>query len=383
MNPEWTILVRDNTYTILGQLDDYQTFEMIHRWRDVGAWSLDINRDNIHAVTLTTPGSGIIVKCNDTVVFSGPVTVRKHEYANGRYRIKLSGVDDNCWLARRVVSPSPTESYPPYTVSEYDIRTGYGSTVMLAYANANLGSGAAVGRRKAYYQIGADPVAGATITGRGRWQNLLTFMQELAVSAGSNIGFRTLQSVDNLGLPVTEFQVYVGQDLSGTVKFSPELGNLAEFSYYSEWPEANYVYVGGQGEGIARNIVERSDPTMIATWERAEGEFIDRRDSDDDTELQQSGDEELERATEKGVMSITPIDIPQQTFMTHYQLGDKVTVEWEEGSVVDIIREIKISLTPDGQSITPSVGNVPPGQVWGWLRTFRRLRSDVINLKRR
>jgi hypothetical protein len=378
------VYARDPEYNIQGQLDDYQSLELVHRWRDVGAFSLDLHRDNRHAVDLTTPGWGIVVRCRDVTVFSGPVTVRKHDYDGKSYRLKLSGMDDNVWLKRRLVSPSPTESFPPYTVSAYDVSAGYASTVLLHFANVNLGQGAAVGRRKANFQVGADSFVGNLVTGRGRWQFLLPFMQELATAGGPDIGFRTLQAVDLDGLPVIEFQVYKSTDRTATVKFSPDLGNLAAFSYQSEAPDANYIFVGGQNEGTARTIVERSDPDAIATWERIEGEFVDRRDTASADELGQAGDEALDQGQEKGVMSITPIDTPQQSYGLHYALGDKVSIEWEEGSIQDTVREVKINLSPNGpQTILPSVGNVPPGDIGGFFRTFRRLRGDLVNLKRR
>lgn len=384
MNPEWTVYVRDERLNIQGQVDDYQALEFIHRWRDVGAFTLDINRDSRHAVDLTTPGWGIVVRCGLDTVFSGPVLGRKHKYDGKRYGIQLTGVDDNIWLRRRLVSPAPSSSGPTYSGSDYDVMTSHASAVLLHYVDVNLGQASVSARRKAFLQVDGDPGVGAQVTGRGRWQYLLPLLQELAVAGGSDIGFRVVQSIDVVALPILKFQVYRAVDRTESVKFSSDLGNLAAFEYMSESPEANYVYVGGQGEGTARTIVERQDPDSIATWERIEGEFIDRRDTASAGELAQAGDDALVQGQEKTSMSITPIDTPQQTYGTDYNLGDIVAIEWEEGSIQDAIREVKINLTPQGpQTVTPSVGNVSPSDIRGFFRAFRRLRTDIINLKRR
>ncbi|WP_281275503.1 Gp37-like protein [Saccharothrix australiensis] len=74
-------------------------------------------------------------------------------------------------------------------------------------------------------QIAADPVAGTTVTGRGRWQQLLPFLQDLAI-AGGDIGFRVRQ--DGAALV---FEVFRPRDLSSRIKLSTELGTLARYEY--------------------------------------------------------------------------------------------------------------------------------------------------------
>jgi hypothetical protein len=384
MDPEWAVYVRDPSFFRQGQLDDYQGLELIHRWRDVGAFTLEIHRDNRHASNLVTPGWGIIVQCGNQVIFNGPVTGRKHNYDGKRHKITLTGVDDNIWLRRRLVSPCPAEMFPPYTTSDYDVSTGPASAVLIHYVDVNLGPGAVTSRIKPHFEVASDPGVGATVTGRGRWQFLLSLLQELATAGGTDVGFRVVQSTDSGDLPILRFEVYRSIDRTETVKFSADLGNLAAFDYESQAPDANYIFVGGMGEGTARTIVERLSSESVAEWERIEGEFVDRRDTSDATELAQAGDDQLSQATEKTSMSITPIDTPQQRYARDYNLGDKVRIEWEEGTIQDAIREVKISLTPTGpQKIEPSVGTVSSSDIKSFFRTFRRLRADVANLKRR
>lgn len=383
MDPEWTVFVRDGSLQIQGQLDDYQSLELVQRRNGIGAFTLTIHRSNRHAANLTSPQWGIVVRCDDQIIFSGVVTGRKHVFDGRAERIQLTGVDDNRWLMSRLVSPQPSTSAPPYSVTDYDVRTGAASTVLLGFVDANLGATAVGARKKSYLVTASDPGIGATVTGRGRWQKLLPLLQEVASAGGDDICFRVVQG-ESAGAPALVFEVFRAADKSEQVKFSTELGNLAAYEYESVAPDANYVFVGGQGEGTAREIRERSDTSAVATWERLEGDFVDRRDTSDDTELDQAGDEALTGAQEKTSMSITPIDTPTLRYGRDYGLGDKVSLEWEDGTVVDVIQEVKINLTAQGpQKIQPSIGNVSGTDISRFFRTFAEMRADIVNLQRR
>jgi hypothetical protein len=205
-----------------------------------------------------------------------------------------------------------------------------------------------------------------------RWRVLLTLLRELALSGG--VGFRVRQVGTGL-----QFQTYGPVDRTGTAKFSLELGNLAAYQYSVTAPEATYVFVGGGGEGTARTIRERSADDF-SDWGRFEGEFVDRRDTTDTAELDQTG---LETLTDKGAqtsLSITPIDTPHLSFGDHYDLGDRVTVHLDV-PIQDLVRQVTISLTADGTKITPGVGTATDAS--RQLREIRNLRNRIINLERR
>jgi len=390
MSSDFVIRVRDNYHQDVAEVDDFREFTFVSRFNDVGAWELKIDRRSRLAKELTTPGYGIRVlnhKLPTPQVFSGPIRFREHSVDNQDRIITISGPSDEIWLQRRLASPAPTEQIPPYTTQAYDTIDDVASRVLNHYVDVNIGPAAVEPRRHPYWQNSLNVSVGNSVKGRARWNRLLPMLQGLAING--EVGFRVTQVNGKL-----QFQVYQPQDRTATVKFSEGLGNLAGFKYSTEAPEANHIYVGGQGEGTARTIVEASNNTEQATWGgRFEGEFVDRRDTGDQGELTQAGVEALTEGQEKASLTISPIDTDVQRFGQHYFLGDLVTCQieggpatpgYESGEIRDVIREVKISLTPDGQArVEPSIGNAPRTEVFRLMRTFRRLTNRVSNLERR
>jgi hypothetical protein len=281
------------------------------------------------------------------------------------------------------------ESFPPYGIQAEDVRTGVCSTILRAYVNANLGAGAIPVRKKANVVLGTDPLTGSTVTGRARWQILLTLLQELAIAGGTDLGFRLVQVGANL-----EFQTFRATDRTATVTFSKALGNLGEFKYSSTAPTANYALVGGAGTGTGRTFYEKADQDAIITWERMEGELVDQASAATTVELDQAATNFLNDHTEQASLSLTPIEIPQCQFGLHYFLGDKVTVQvegpaalpgTESGQIQDLIREVQIELTPQGpQKVTPVVGTGATRQdTFRLFRVFRQLARRMNNTERR
>ncbi len=281
----------------------------------------------------------------------------------------MSGVDDNTVLANRVVHPQPTKAAPPYDSVEYDVRSGIASSVLMQYVNVNAGPGALAPRREPGLVLGIDPLVGAQVTGRGRWQQLLTLEQDLAVAGG--VGWRVQQT----GGDRLEFQVWAPQDRSDEILLSQELGNVAELSYERAAPELTYVYVGGSGEGTARVI--REGQANPQGWDRAE-RFVDRRDTAAADELNQEIRATLVEGAEQTTLSVTPVDAGKHQYLRDYGLGDTVTVVPSPGErVTSVIREVRTRLGPDSQTVIPTISATSNGV----LRIFDRLRQMSVRLR--
>jgi hypothetical protein len=266
-----------------------------------------------------------------------------------------------------------------YAYSQYDTRTGTGSTILRQYVDKNAGPGARSDRVNPLITLAADPAVGSSVTGNARFDPLMTpdgsgLLQTLARQAG-DLGFNLVQSGTSL-----VFSVYQPSDKSATQKFSEALGNLADFSYAIDGPTANMVYVGGGGDGTARVIRETSDATSISTYRRIE-QFLDRRDSSDTAVLDAAASDMVTTSKISTNLSITPVDTPSRTYATDYGLGDKVTVVIDAGTITDVVREVGLNLsTPDNDVITPSIGNPASGQV---VDLADRLRDQVRDVQAR
>lgn len=321
---DWKVEVRDRELRKVGELDTYQKLEMKLRYNDISTWTLSMDRRDRLAPALCQPGAGIIVRRNGIIMLTGYVLEDAHDLSSDRAVLTLSGADDTIWLAGRNAHPQPTSTAPPYSTQAQDTRTGVCSTIMRQFVGFNAGTLAVAARQVPTLTNGADPVAGASVTGSARWQTLLALIQELGTSseaAGAPVGFYIRQS----GGAALAFFTYAPTDLSASIRFSLEHGNLAQFSYRHSRPGSTYAVVGGTGEGVARTFFERPNSAAYAEWGRFET-LVDGRNAITATELGQAADKELADNGEKLSMSLTPTDREGQQFGIDYNLGSKVTV---------------------------------------------------------
>lgn len=373
--PEWTLYVRNSDRTRVAEVDDFQQFEMRLRFNRVGSWVLDVNADLDVAAEFTF-GRGIVAVRDGTTVMSGPITRLERKRDGDVNRLIVSGADDNVWLARGLAYPEA----PALTTATdaYDVRTGVASTVMREYVDSNVGPSADSSRKVAGLTLASDPTVGTSVTGRGRFHQLDELLRKLAVDGG-DLGFNVLQSGTDL-----EFDVYEPQDRSSSAIFSLELGNLRGFTYSQDAPEANFLVVGGGGEGVLRTFVTGGDSGSISTHGRVE-QFVDQRNSTDVTELRQERDGQLVEKASRSALSIDPVDTDALAYLTGYSLGDKVTVVVDGVPIVDVIREVHIVLDSDGETLEPVVGT--PGESdprsARLFEMFASVRRRVGNLERR
>jgi hypothetical protein len=366
------VYFRKADLTIDGEVDDFTKLEAVIRFSAAGSWILDVPAS--FAAELG-PGAGIVVRRGPTTLFSGPVTEPARRWNKDTDSLSVAGVTDECHPDDRLALPSD----PPYAADDYDVRTGPAETVIKGYVAANqVGPTTGAGRPTGLV-VAADLGRGGTVTGRARFDNLGDLIRSLAV-AGGDLGWRIVQQGTDL-----VFDVYEPVDHSATAKFSPVLGNLQSFEYKPTVSKANYAIVGGGGQGTARVFVEGGDAGQIARWGRRIETFRDRRDTTAVGELGQTRDEELANNAEKLALTIAPIDTAAIQFLRDYNLGDKITVEIDGTPIVDVVREVKLTIDASGEKITPTAGT-PEAAGKGWLGVFGQVRTltrKVSQLERR
>ncbi len=406
---DYRLYIRDSSLRRIAEVGDYQKLDLVLRFNEVGSWALDMPGDSDPAQLLTW-GGGLIVTRDGAPFYSGPVEKLNRRWNAKENTLVASGPDDLVYMKRRLALPVP--GGPPYTSQAHDVRTGPAETVIKAYIEANVGTGATADRQVTGLTVAADTALGTSVTGRARFHNLLKFCQELAL-AGNDIGFRVVQVGTAL-----EFQAYQPSDKTRVAIFSPGLGNLLAYEYTAEAAEANYVYCAGGGEGTARTIAEDGDDDSIERYGRVEM-FRDRRDTTETAELAQTIDEELARNKQRVKLTLTPIDTPSLAFVGDYALGDLVTVilteevevalalayfiqggafpaGWDDeagqsvvrrvSTIQDVVREVRLTITPkDADVLRPTLGT-PESQyanLLGLFDTVRKLNGRVSNLERR
>lgn len=373
-----TVYVRDGaTLAPVGQLDHFTRLSMVERWCGVGRWVLDapLSAPGV-SLFLETADAGIIVQDDTTkrIVFSGPVgrgpdgaptivrTVAEETGTLGS-NIQILGSCDNQWLADRLAHPQPLTASPPYSSQEHDVIVGPATSVLLQLIDRNAGPAAVVGRQVAGLTLAADPAQGGAVIARARWQNLLTYLAELAVAGGA--GFEVRQQ--NRVLTAT---ARVPRDLSADVAFSLEFGNLAGFSYSVAPSTASAIYAGGQGEGTLREI-----STIAGSGRRVE-QFVDRRDLADSDELGTAATVALAEGVGKTSLRIEPIDTDSARYGRHYRLGDVVAAVVDGVRIVDTIQTVETRVEAGNTTRTITIGRED-------LRGNPALYSGLATLSRR
>lgn len=343
------IIIRNASDSPVGELDVFTKFTGKAEFNKPGAFTITTDLSNPKKDLLLTPGAGISLVRNGSVIFSGPIWRIAKSWKEGQSKEELvvSGITDTGLLATRVVIPQPATTAPPYNVDSHHVETGAGSTVIWTYINEHLGPGARSGRAFGGVTMASDPATGTIITGKGRYDNLLEFVQELAIRAG-NYGVEIVDKV------VT---VYAPSDKTSTIVLSRDLGNLLSYKFSFRFPEANYIFLAGQGELTAREIVERQDSTSRSSFGTYEF-FKDQRNESTTANIQSIGDALLEELATQYSITVEPTEESGIKFQDDYKLGDKIQARIDGETFEHLIREVNIDITRERTSIKPVLGTV-------------------------
>ncbi|WP_030372891.1 siphovirus ReqiPepy6 Gp37-like family protein [Streptomyces rimosus] len=408
---DYRIIVRNQQLVPVGQIDDYIEFNAVLKFCDTGQWTLKIQADRANT-RLLQPGCGILVYREGVArpILSGPVHgIQKYwtvDTDSGPGALFITGADDNHIVASHVVYPDPRNAVDQQSRASdaaSDREASYGLETLIDF---NAGTHARTGRRPSGY-VTPDGVTvpyskwGPKTPFSYRFENLRDAVRPLAEAGG--IGWRNIYDPESRSIRLETFRV---EDRTGTVRFSPDLGNLKQYVYSLTAPKVTRAIVAAQGEGKDRFIKEYVDKDAEAFWSIVAEQFVDARDIplkrgkdgkptlaaevEAGTTVQtalatmdQRGQAALAEGQQSGNMQVYPIDTPSCTFGLHWWLGDKVTCVVDGEVHQDIVRQVTISDSAEGSTITPNIGNQgtdTPTNVFGEIR---RLWAKVNQLSTR
>jgi len=244
-----------------------------------------------------------------------------------------------------------------YAGSDEADKTDYADDMMKEVVTEQLGT---AGDR---YKLGVAPdlSQAPSMSKAFARRNVLKVCQEIAEASTTN-GTYLAFDVVRTQLGVFEFQTFInqrginhGRDSGDMRLVGRDYGNLFEASYATlHNDERNYVYVGGQGEGAERLVVERSDSARIASskWNRREY-FKDARDLELQESLEAEGDAELAEKKPKQIMTGKLVDIPGMRYGIEYGFGDILTVQALGFQVDSHVSSVSMSFSQDkGEDLT-------------------------------
>lgn len=350
--------VRDENLIRRGQFveGDLDNFLVVPRANSVGSWSIDLPDSLIlpdgsvvpHPLCqmLRTPGWGIIVTDlsnpdpDSNVLLSGPMRDAKHVTATddpgGTWT--LLGNSDTTLIAESECWPEPSNSDGTTQTVANDTRTGAAETLLHQYWDSNVGVDATAERQRPFIAAGTDGGRGATLTKSPRYQNMLELFQE--ITAGTNLLFDIAQNGESL-----ELRTWLAADLTAAVRMDIANDQLSSETYEYAAPAVTVVNVLGQDVGVDRQFVQRTSADSLAAatlWGVRIEKTIDQRQTDDVTELEQAGDEELaNNGSTVTSLQVVPSDDQAQAF----SVGDFVTVVVGTEEVAAQVTEKPIQVT--------------------------------------
>lgn len=372
------------------RIDVYDKATMVLRDLRAGAWIIEGIPCDHPAVADLGPGGGIIAFYGDDVLFSGRVedpsevegvNEQAAEVVDCSYPV--GGPSDFAFVEDRSTHPSPADL--DFTAAETRLYDGPAETQVKAVVGDNLGPAAYPGgangptRVQAGFTLAADLARGADVRDEVRLDRLGEVVAAWCIRGG--IIPEVLPAAGEL-----VFDIRVPVDRSRTVVFTFERHNVSRLVRSTGAPDANFVWVGGQGEGVARQFVRDQDADSMALWGFRRETVRDRRDTNDTAVLEAAAAEDIATMASNTAIEATPLPLDNLVYGTHYRLGDLVTARSRSGvTVTKQIREVTVTVQGDRTTFQPVLADPltpAPGTptVYG---TVRNLNTRLVTQETR
>lgn len=358
------IRIMDMGFNLFGEIDDYLSLVWTRRWHKPGEFTLYLDLNSLYADTL---------KEDNLIILNDNVGIIKYiQFATGEEdedmaeSIVVRGVSLSSILNRRITLPSIGKSH--------DAITGPAETVMKHYVNNNCINPVNIKRKIPDLVLAPDLARGHQITYQSRLKPLEVELEQLSLISGLSWDIRPDYESGYL-----VFDVFEGRDLTqnqtsnNPAIFSIEFDNIRGQTYVSNSLDyKNQAYVGGQGEGVERTIIEVGD--------NAEGldryeVFVDARDVENEELLPSRGKEKLLELTK--IQSFESRIDHDSTFKykKDWDLGDIVTVSNSKWGITlnSRVSEVTEVYEPNGFNLEATFGDPIPD-------VFDKIKSDISSI---
>lgn len=309
-----SIRIIDRNFNLLGEIDDYESLIWIRRWHKAGEFELhiNINKHNTH-----------ILQKENVILFEDKAGIIRYreieldESGKGGETLTIKGSSLSSLLGRRITIPP--------TGNAYDVINSNAESVMKHFVDVNCINPADASRKIPNLGIAPNLNRGIILKYQSRFKQLDEELEKISIISG--LGWDISIDIEN---KIYVFDVMEGKDLTSNqtvnnpVTFSIDFDNIKGQTYVdSDLNYRNQAYVGGQGEGVERTIVEVGEG--LHGLDRYEV-FIDARDIENDLDLPARGQQKLLEMTR--LQSFESEILTKGTFeyKKDWDLGDMVTV---------------------------------------------------------
>lgn len=411
----YRVEVFDKNLKRVGEIDEWISLDFTVRLCQEGIWQLLI-KDGTPQSDLIEKGGGIAI-WQDGVskpLLSGQVDVFQKYWTKvqhtGPGSLYIGGKCHNTLAYRRLAFPDPSKPVSQQYLARLPsrlVRKTYAPTAIYEELFNALGGGAISDRRVSGLNMVAPtepPFPAFPLIDSLRFDGIGAKIEEWF--AKRNAAYRF---VYNATTQKVDLEAFSPRDLSKSIRFSPELGNLREYIWTLNAPKVTRAIVGCAGENLDRFYYQKIDSAAEAEWGMQIEQFIDRRDiqlkvdkatgnpvksdatmtADDVDAAKAAYEEAATNALEEGVMSgnfqIYPIDTADCLFGRDYFVGDIVTVAVDGTEYSDVVREVTISVDDGGnvQDVNPKIGQQGSGEPLNLYKTVYEMQKKLRKLESR
>ncbi|MEU8948783.1 siphovirus ReqiPepy6 Gp37-like family protein [Streptomyces sp. NPDC048489] len=406
----YRVEVRDASLNRIGIIDTWIQLDLVVRFSQPGSWQILVKAGTPQA-DLLQRGGGIAIYQDgvDDPILTGQIEVFQHYWTTDQHTgpgsLYFGGKDDNKLPYNRLAFPDPSKSATQQFQAD-DTRSVSAQAGSLIWneLNKSLGAGAVAERRVAGLDLGSNFPFGTVTSDVLQWDNIGSKLESWTTD--KSVGYRFLWDPDQRKIKLS---LYAPRDLSKTIRFATELGNLREFTWSLQAPTVTRVIVACQGTGKSRYLYQQIDAATEAEWGLSIEQFLDRRDlpikadpntgapikadlsvtDDAFTTAKQavidSATEALTTGAKNGNFQIYPVDTELVQFGRDYFVGDIVTVAVDGTEYVDMVREVSITVDDAGnvETVAPSIGDQGSGNPLNLYKTVFEMREKLRRLEAR
>lgn len=312
------IRILSSTMDSLAEIDDYESLLPIHRWHGIGEIELRINKYKKHVDKLVKGNLIVIGKDLHKVFIIKHREIELNEQGKASENWLIKGLSLKSVIGQRITVP------PSHTA--YDNKSANAETVMKHYVDRNVINPVDPKRKIHEVVLATNQNRGPQISWNSRFKNLAEEIAEISLTSG--LGWDVYLDIDT---KKWVFDVQVGKDLTVNqdilppVIFSPQFESLQSLQYVeSELNYKNIAFVAGQGEGVARRVIELGVSEGLARHEL----FIDARDIAET--IEEEGEEPIPRPE---------VDIIRDlTARGNQQLAEMMQEEYLEGQILTPVK---------------------------------------------
>ena len=267
-----SLKILDSELTFIGDIEDYISFYFVRNFFQSKEFQLIAP---IKYMDILKEDNYIYLSKNKAMI------IENIEINEDKEQITVKGRDIKSIIERRVIVPPINQAY--------DKHSGNAESIIKHYINVSCVNPIDTTRKISNLTIAANKNRGLSMSWESRYKNLQSEVELISVSG--EIGWFIYIDIEQQKLV---FDVEVGvnrsanQEINSRVIFSSEFDNISNSIHtVNTINYRNIAYVGGQGEGTEREVIEVKKSNASGLKRREI--FIDARDISDSENLNDRG----------------------------------------------------------------------------------------------